>query len=118
MNGVLIGLIFIPSSNLKIFCYPCADFAGTYNHKKINDHAYVKSRTAYVITVAIPCFSSQNFRVHPALSVMEEKVISLAYSCRELLPIIELVTYFGDAKGLPKDLTRRDGQKRNQFSII
>ena len=43
------GLILNPSSNLKIDCYPDADFA-VYGHEKINDGACVKSRTGYVIT--------------------------------------------------------------------
>ena len=36
---------------------------------------------------------------------METEVIALACSCRELLPIIDMVTSHSDAAGLPKDLT-------------
>ena len=36
---------------------------------------------------------------------MEAEVIVLAHICRQLLPTIDMVTYLGDAVGLPKDLT-------------
>ena len=38
-------------------------------------------------------------------STMEAKKIAMAHSCRELLPIIDMVTCLGDAVGLPKDLS-------------
>ena len=36
---------------------------------------------------------------------MEPAVIALAPSCRESLPIIDMVALLGDAIGTPKDLT-------------
>ena len=36
---------------------------------------------------------------------METELITLAHSCRELSPIIDIVTSLGDATGLPKDFT-------------
>ena len=36
---------------------------------------------------------------------MEAEVFALAHSCRELLPIMDVVAVLGEAVGLPKDLT-------------
>ena len=39
------------------------------------------------------------------LSTMEAEMIILAHSCKELLPIMDMVAFLGEAVGLPKDLT-------------
>ena len=36
---------------------------------------------------------------------MEAEVIALAHSCKESLPIMDIVATLGEAVGLPKDLT-------------
>ncbi len=46
------GLILTPSDNLKIDCYPDADFAGLWNCDDKNDPHCVCSRTGYVIRLS------------------------------------------------------------------
>jgi hypothetical protein len=46
------GLILRPSDDLKIDCYPDADFAGLWNCNNKNDPHCVLSRTGYVIYVS------------------------------------------------------------------
>ncbi len=46
------GLILTPSDDLKIDCYPDADFAGMWNHDDKNDPHCVRSRTGYVICLS------------------------------------------------------------------
>ena len=97
-----IELITNPSSNLKIDCYPDTDFSGMYGHEKINDQACVKSRTGYITTVAdCPVLWKSKIQIETALSTMEAEVIALTYSCRELLPIMDMVTVLAEAVGLP-----------------
>ena len=70
------GLVLDPLSNMMIDCYPDADFSCMYRHKKINDPAFVKSRTGYIITVT-DC---------PILwqSKLQSKTTTLSHSHREL----------------------------------
>ncbi len=41
------GLILCPNDDLKIDCYPDADFAGLWNRDKVDDPHCVRSRTGY-----------------------------------------------------------------------
>ena len=97
------GLIFNPSGEkLKIDCYPDADFAGLYGHEVTSDPASVKSRTGYVINVAdCPVLWQSKLQTETALSTMEAEVVALAHSCRELFPVIDMVSELGPALGLP-----------------
>ena len=107
-HGHCLTIPSVPPSNLKIDCYPDADFAGMYAHEKINDPACVKSRSGYVITVAdCPVLFQSKLQSETALSTMEEDVIALGHGYWELLPVIYTVVSIGDALGLPKDLTTK-----------
>ena len=101
------GLILNPCKELRIDDYPDADFAGLYGHEKASDPVSVKSRTGFVINVAnCPVLWMSKLQTETALSTMEAEIIALAHSCRELFPIIDLVTELGKVVGLPaKDLT-------------
>ena len=46
------GLVMNLSREVRINCYPDADFAGLYGHESSSDPSCVKSRTGFVITVA------------------------------------------------------------------
>ncbi len=46
------GLILTPSDDLKIDCYPDADFAGLWNRDDKNDPHCIRSRTGYVICLS------------------------------------------------------------------
>eukprot|EP00804_Cyclotella_cryptica_P020131 CCRYP_014912-RA/>CCRYP_014912-RA protein AED:0.34 eAED:-0.30 QI:0/-1/0/1/-1/0/1/0/430 len=90
------GLVLNPSKLLKVDCYPDADFAGLYGHENPSDPSCVKSRTGFVITVAnCPVFWQSKLQTETALSTMEAEIVTLVHSCRELFPIMDMVTLLG-----------------------
>ena len=89
------GLILNLSFKLQIDCYPDADFAEMYKHEKTNDPACVKSRAGYVIW-------QSKLHSETALTTMEAEVTALDYSCRELLPTMDMVAVLVEAVGLQK----------------
>eukprot|EP00804_Cyclotella_cryptica_P025289 CCRYP_010373-RB/>CCRYP_010373-RB protein AED:0.34 eAED:0.34 QI:0/-1/0/1/-1/0/1/0/497 len=96
------GLVLNPSKLLKVDCYPDADFAGLYGHENSSDPSCVKSRTGFVITVAnCPVLWQSKLQTETALSTMEAEIVALAHSCRELFPIMDMVTLLGTKVGLP-----------------
>ena len=101
------GLILDPCDELCIDNYPDADFAGMYGHEVITDPACVKSRTGFIITVAnCPVLWMSKLQQETALSTMEAEIIALAHSCRELFPIMDMVTQLGPKFGLKtEDMT-------------
>ena len=101
------GLILNPSKVLQIDCFPDADFAGLYGHEQASDPVCTKSRTGFIINVAnCPVLWSSKLQTETALSTMEAEINALAHSCKELFPIIDIVSELGDVVGLPtKDLT-------------
>ena len=95
------GLVLNPSKLLKVDCYPDADFAGLYGHENPSDPSCVKSRTGFVITVAnCPVLWQSKLQTETALSTMEAEIVALAHSCRELFPIMDMVTLLGTRVGL------------------
>ena len=101
------GLILNPSKVLQIDCFPDADFAGLYGHEQASDPVCAKSRTGFIINVAnCPVLWTSKLQTETALSTMEAEINALAHSCKELFPIIDIVSELGDVVGLPtKDLT-------------
>lgn len=98
------GLILRPSSNLKIDAFPDADFAGLYGHEKISNPEVVKSRTGFLINVCdCPVVWISKLQTETALSTMEAEIIALAHCCRELFPVMDLVTDLGKSLGLPTE---------------
>ena len=96
------GLILNPTEDiLKIDSYPDADFAGMYGYEENTDPASVKSRTGYVINVAgCPVLWQSKLQSETALSTMEAEIIAMAHSCRELFPIMDMVSELGPAVSL------------------
>ena len=96
------GLIIDPNSDmLQINAYPDVNFAGMYGHEKPTDPACVKSRTGFVIMFAdCPVLWVSKLQTETALSTMEAETNALAYCCRELFPIIDIVKALGKAVGL------------------
>ena len=87
---------------LQIDDYPDADFAGMYGYELPTDPASVKSRTGFVITVAdCPVLWQSKLQTETALSTMESEVVALAHSCRELFPVMDIVSCIGPAVGIP-----------------
>ena len=97
------GMIFDPTEDLALNCYPDADFAGMYGHERSDDPTCVKSRTGYVITFAgCPVVWQSKLQTETALSTMEAEIVALAHSCRVLLPLIDIAKQLTKAVG--KDL--------------
>jgi hypothetical protein len=90
------GIIFRPTSTLKIDCYVDADFAGLWPHEQKTDPSCVKSRTGYVIKLSdCPVIWGSRLQSEIALSTMEAEYNALSLTMRELLPFKELVTTVG-----------------------
>ena len=95
------GMIFDPTTELSLNCYPDADYAGMYGHERPDDPTCVKSRTGYVITFAgCPVVWQSKLQTETALSTMESEIVALSHSCRVLLPLIDIVKQLSKAVGL------------------
>jgi hypothetical protein len=97
------GMVMNPSSDVcKIDAYPDADFAGMYGHEEHTDHACAKSRIGFIIIFAdCPVFWKSKLQTETALSTMEAKIIALSACCRELLPIMDMVSSVTKSVQLP-----------------
>ncbi len=85
------GLILRPSDDLKIDCYPDANFAGLWNRDNENDPHCVQSRTGYIICVSnCPVLWTSKLQTEIALSTMEAEYVALSSSCRDLFPLIDI----------------------------
>jgi hypothetical protein len=85
------GLVLTPSDDLKIDCYPDADFAGLWNRDDKNDPHCVRSRTGYVICLSdCPVLWISNLQTEIALSTMEAEYVALSASCHDLFPMIDV----------------------------
>jgi hypothetical protein len=100
------GLVLKPSGTLKVEAYPDADFAGLYGHEKVTDPACAKSHTGFLISVSdCPMVWVSKLQTETALSTMEAEIIALAHCCRELFPVMDIVSEVGEVVGLDtKDL--------------
>ncbi len=100
------GLILNPCVALKVDAFPDTDFAGLYGYAKITCLEVVKSRTGFLITVCnCPVVWVSKLQTETALSMMEAEIVALAHCCRDLFPIIDIMTEFDKVIGLPsKDL--------------
>ncbi len=82
-----------PRDVCKIDTNPDADFAGMYGHKKHTDPACAKSWTGFIITFAnCPSFWQSKLQTETAQSTMEAEIIALSACCRELFPIMDMVS--------------------------
>jgi hypothetical protein len=96
------GLILNPQRNdpLKIDCYADADFAGLWNAEDEQDPHCVRSRTGFIVMIAnCPVIWKSKLQTEIALSTMESEYIALSTSCRDLLPLQNLVTEVANACG-------------------
>ncbi len=85
------GLILHPSNELKIDCYPDADFAGLWTRDKVDDPHCVRSWTGYVICVSdCPVLWTSKLQSEIALSTMEAEYVALSSSCRNLFHLIDI----------------------------
>jgi hypothetical protein len=85
------GLILHPSDDLKIDCYPDADFAGLWNHDDKNDPHCVQSWTGYVICVSnFPVLWTSKLQTEIVLSTMVAEYVALSSLCRDLFPLIDI----------------------------
>jgi hypothetical protein len=66
------GIFMHPLPDLKVDCYPDADFAGLYNHEDSQDPHCVRSHTGYAILLAgCPVLWKSKLQTEIALSTME-----------------------------------------------
>ena len=87
------GLIMSPSDGFSLDCFPDADFAGLYGHEDSQDPHCVRSRTGYCILFCnCPILWVSKLQPEIALSTMESEYIALSTSCRDLFPIIDIIT--------------------------
>jgi hypothetical protein len=93
------GMVMNPSSDVcKIDAYPDADFAGMYVHEEHTDPACAKSWTGFIIIFAD---YAAKLQTETALSTMEAKIIALSVCCRELFPIMGMVSSVTKSVKLP-----------------
>jgi hypothetical protein len=86
----------------KIDAYPDADFAGMYGHEEHTDPACAKSRIGFIIIFAdCPVFWQSKLQTEMALSSMEAKIIALSACCRELFPMMDMVSSMIKSVQLP-----------------
>ena len=98
------GLILTPSHQLKLDCYPDADFAGLWNHEAPDDPHCVRSRTGYVITLSdCPVLWVSKMQTAIALSTMESEYIALSQACKDLFPIMDLIEELSGILNLQTD---------------
>ena len=89
---------------MKIDCYPDADFAGLWNHESPDDPHCVRSRTGYVITLSdCPVVWVSKLQSAIALSTMEAEYIALSQACKDLFPIMDLLSELSDMLTLSAD---------------
>ncbi len=89
-----------PLSNVcKIDTYPVADFAGMYGHEEHMDPACAKSWTGFIITFT-DCPGLWKSKLQTKMA-MEAKNITLAACCRELFPIMDMVSSVTNSVKLP-----------------
>ena len=87
------GLILDPNDELRLDCYPDADFAGLWGHEHPQDPHCARSRTGYVICLAgCPVLWSSKLQTAIALSTMEAEYVALSTACKDLFPLVDLVT--------------------------
>ncbi len=83
------GLILRPSNELKIDCYPDADFAGFWTRDKVDNPHCVRSWTGYVICISdCPVLWTSKLQSEIALLTTEAEYVALSSSCRDLFPLI------------------------------
>ncbi len=97
------GMAMNPSSDVcKIVSYPDADFAGMYGHEKHTDPACTKSLIGCIVIFAdCPVFWQSKLQTETALSTIEAKIIALSAWCRELFPIMDMVSSVTKSVQLP-----------------
>lgn len=99
------GMILTPSEgNISINCYVDADFAGLWKVTEVTDPHCVRSRTGFIIFVnECPVIWKSRLQSLTSLSTMESEYIALSDSCRELLPLQDVVNELVDYFNLPHD---------------
>ncbi|EJK54151.1 hypothetical protein THAOC_26287 [Thalassiosira oceanica] len=102
------GLILNPLEDLRLDCYPDADFAGLWGHEHPQDPHCVRSRTGFLINLSgCPVVWSSKLQSEIALSTMEAEYVALSTACRSLFPVADLLREIGVCLDLPVDPASR-----------
>ncbi len=92
------GLMFKPTSDMKLDCYVDADFAGLWNVEHEQDPVCVKSRTGYCLTLGnCPLIWVSKLQTEVALSTVEAEYIACSLALRTLIPMRGLLQEVGTA---------------------
>jgi len=77
-------------------------FAGMFGHEDHTDPVCAKSWTGFIITFAdCPVFWQSKLQTEMALLMMEAEIIALSVCCRELFPIMDMVSSVTKSVKLP-----------------
>ncbi len=98
------GMIVRPSKDLTLDCYADADFAGLFSTSDPDNPKSVKSRSGFIITLAlIPVAWGGGLQSETALSTMEAECIALSKALQILLPLRVVLDEVSKALGLRHD---------------
>jgi hypothetical protein len=82
------GLIIKPRNLYELDCYVDADFAGLYIYEDDQDPVCVKSRTDYVLLLAVcPVLWVSKLQTKITVSTMEAEYVALSQAMRDLIPM-------------------------------
>ena len=97
------GLIYKPTYKTTVDCYADADFAGLWGVKDPEDPVVSKSRMGYTILLAnCPILWVSKLQTETALSTLHAEYVALSQSCRDLVPIKDVVKELATNVGIDK----------------
>lgn len=93
-------LHFKTTTDLNLYLYVDADFAGLWTYEDDQDPVCVKSHTGYVMTLGgCPVLWTSKLQTEISLSTLETEYIAMAQAMREFVPLCrmyeEMLTQFG-----------------------
>ena len=99
------GMIVRPSEgSIEINCYVDADFTGLWKNSDVMDPHCVRSRTGYIIFVNnCAVIWKSKLQSLTSLSTIESEYIALSDSCRDLLPVHDIVQELVNHLQLPNE---------------
>ena len=102
------GMIFQPKHDLTVDCFVDADYAGLWGVEDIQDPQCVKSRTGYVLMLAgCPLSWVSKLQTEVALSTMHAEYVALSTSCRDVIPMRQLVKLAAEGLGFDVNIECR-----------
>ena len=95
-------MVFNPTGELNIDACPDSGFGGMYGYELPNDPSCTKSRTGCLVNLSrFPVTLVSRLQRETVLSTMEADVNAMSQCCRDLFPIMDMVSEIGQVVGLP-----------------